>query len=81
MKLTITATQTVQVEPLEVVEKLLQTINLNPDSYFKIENDQPFYVYTETAGPHEVEKVVPISLKKYNYIQALKTVVEYLKGE
>lgn len=81
MKLTVSATQNVEVEPIEIIEKMIKTIKSNPDSYFMIKDDQPFHVYISYSGPHETEKFVPISLEKYNYIKALEIVRDYLKSE
>lgn len=75
--------QEVHIDPKSVIEKLIER-ELGGSTYrnWVKEKDGDYYLVSEeSAGRHSYETEEPITKKKYDYIKALRLVLEQLKEE
>jgi len=72
--------QIVMVDPIEVIEKLI-SIELNNRDWIFMEDDKYFRGYEVGLGQHSCDEKIEITKKKYEYIDSLTKIEEYLKNQ
>ena len=78
MKISAIIEQEVSVDPLEVIEKLINR-ETGGHRWVTKRDEKYFFGEEQSAGQHSYESFEEISEERYNYIKALETVRRYLK--
>lgn len=78
MKITVTETKQVEVNPRDVIVQLLRVAKEPSNNIF--EKDNKYYKELEySAGSHAFFSSKEITKEEYDYIKALETILNYLK--
>lgn len=71
--------QKVNVNPIDVIEKLIEE-EIGFRGWVFIENDRYYRGFEVSAGCHSIDEKKEISKGKYEYIMSLKNCLNYLKN-
>jgi len=78
MEIYASITQKVSIDPIDVIEKLIEK-ELGSNTWTVQKNNKYFKVWEESAGCHSFEAEKEINKESYEYVEALNLILKKLK--